>query len=149
MHVYFLKSATFFLYSKFLWLETRSQYLSEKLNYIDAASFLNSLPEGSLTYVVGDQRSYYYNKPVLVTPAFSQNPLALWANEAASPEDLNQQLKARGITHLLVNNSEFKRLDIAYHIFPFTLKGQANWDALRTREAKRIYRDNHCEVFLL
>jgi len=128
---------------------SRARYLSEKLDYYDAASFVNTLPPDSLTYVVGDQRGYYYNRPVLVTPVFNMNPLTAWANESASGQDLSSRLKARGITHLLVNNTEFMRLDSAYHLFPFTPQGQANWNALREHVAKPLYHDVHCDVLAL
>ncbi len=132
-----------------LGFESRREYLSEKVDYFDAAAFVNTLPQDSLTYVVGDQRGYYYNKPVLVTPVFSTNPLTDWANHAASAEDLASRLKAEHITHILINHSEFKRLDGVYHLFPFTAKGQANWDVLRSHLAKTLYEDRHCEVLAL
>ncbi len=135
-----------------LGFESSAQYLSRILsnNYYPAASFINhSLSNDTLTYVIGDQRSYYYNRPILVTPAFNKNPLTEWANEAISAEDLAARLKARHITHLLINDMEMKRLDSAYHIFPFTPKGQKNWETLRSRLAHPVYRDNHCEVLAL
>ncbi len=132
-----------------LGLESRSEYLSRKLDYFDAASFVNTLPPNSLTYIVGDQRGYYYNRSVLVTPVFNTNPLTEWANQASSAEELASLLKARHMTHLLINHAEFQRLERAYHLFPFTAKGQANWERLLSRLAKPIYRDPHCEVFAL
>jgi hypothetical protein len=130
-------------------LQSRAQYLSQKLDYYDAASFVNTLSPDSLTYVVGDQRGYYYNRPVLVTPVFNTNPLTEWANQAASAEALASHLKAQGVTHVLINHTEFTRLDSVYHLFPFTKKGQANWDRFRTRVAKSIYSDRHCDVLAL
>ena len=132
-----------------LGFETRGEYLSEKLNYFNAATFVNTLPPDSLTYVVGDQRGYYYNNPVLVTPVFNTNPLTEWANQASSAEELATHLKTQRITHLLVNDSEFKRLDSVYHLFPFTAKGQANWDALRSHLTQILYKDRDCEVLAL
>lgn len=132
-----------------LGLQSRTEYLSHKLDYYDAASFVNTLPQDSLTYVVGDQRGYYYNRPVLVTPVFNTNPLTDWANQADSALALAATLKAQHITHLLINHTEFARLDSTYHLFPFTEKGQANWDKLRLHVAKSIYSDHHCEVLAL
>jgi 4-amino-4-deoxy-L-arabinose transferase-like glycosyltransferase len=129
--------------------ESRTDYLLEKLDYYGAASFLQSLPDNSLTYVVGDQRGYYYNKPVIVTPVFNTNPLAAWANQASSPEEFAALIKAQHITHLLINNNEFRRLEASYHLFPFTARGQSNWDQLRTRLAKALYHDKACDVYAL
>jgi 4-amino-4-deoxy-L-arabinose transferase-like glycosyltransferase len=132
-----------------LGLQSPTDYLSQKLDYYTAASFVNTLPPDSLTYVVGDQRSYYYMTTVLVTPVFNTNPLTEWANQAASAEALASQLKVKGVTHLLINHSEFKRLNDVYHLFPFTAKGQANWDTLLSHLAKPLYSDKHCEVLAL
>jgi hypothetical protein len=132
-----------------LGLESRDHYLARKLNYYPAACFINRLPETSLVFVLGDQRGYYYNKPVIVSPVFNQNPLVAWANGASSPEDLAARLKARGITHILVNNSELSRLDRSYNILPFTSSGRGNWEKLRSALARPVYHDAHCDVLAL
>jgi len=132
-----------------LGLESRDHYLARQLNYFRAAQVVNQLPMGSLTVVVGDQRGYYYNSRVLVTPVFNKNPLADWSNEAASPDDLASRLASRGVTHLLINRSEMTRLDRVYHLFPFTPQGRLNWDGLVSRRARPIYHDRDCDVLAL
>jgi len=148
-HNFFEVADTLSLFKVPLGFQSRAQYLSQKLDYFDAAAFIGTLPEDSLTYVIGDQRGYYYNRPVLVTPVFNTNPLTEWANEASSGKDLMARLKARRVTHLLINNTEFERLENAYHLFPFTAQGQANWDALRFHLAKSVYHDDHSDVLAL
>jgi 4-amino-4-deoxy-L-arabinose transferase-like glycosyltransferase len=132
-----------------LGLESRDHYLSRKLNYYAAARFINQLPEASLIFVLGDQRGYYYNKPVIVSPVFNQNPLVAWADSASSPEDLAARLKAESITHILVNNSELARLERSYNILPFTPSGRRNWDKLRSMLVRPVYHDAHCDVLAL
>jgi 4-amino-4-deoxy-L-arabinose transferase-like glycosyltransferase len=132
-----------------LGMQTRSEYLAQKLNYYPASVFMDRLPEGSLTYVVGDQRRYYYNTPVIVTPVFNQNPLAEWANQALSPEALREILRRHRITHLLINHAELQRLNQAYRIFPLTPRGKSNWDTLRSNPRRTLYRDAACEVTAL
>ncbi len=128
---------------------TRTEFLSRRLKYYRASQFLETLPENAVTYVVGDQCAYYYNRPVLIAPVFNKNPLADWANEAKSGADLVTAIKSQGVTHLLINNTELERLNGPYRIFPLTEKGKANWDQLRARAGKRIYQDIHCEVLSL
>jgi hypothetical protein len=132
-----------------LGLEGRDVYLSRKLNYYAAACFVNRLPEASRILVLGDQRGYYYNRPVIVSPVFNQNPLVAWANAASSPAELAARLHAESITHILVNDTEMARLNAAYAVFPFTPQGQTNWNGVRSGIARPLYRDRHCEVLSL
>jgi hypothetical protein len=99
--------------------------------------------------VLGDQRRYYYNKPVIVSTVFNQNPLVAWADGAATPEDLAARMKAQNITHILVNNSELARLDRSYNLLPFTPAGRLNWETVRSTLAQPIYHDAHCDVLVL
>src|SRR5258706_288517 len=62
--LFFEVTDTLSLFKVPLGFESRFDYLSEKLDYFPAASFVNALPSKSLTYVVGDQRGYYYNTTV-------------------------------------------------------------------------------------
>jgi len=132
-----------------LGLESRGHYLTRQLNYYAAAQFVNGLPENSLVFVVGDQRGYYYNRRVMVSPVFNQNPLVAWANEASSPQDLAARLKARRITHILINRSEGARLEKSYNLFPFTAAGRLNWDRLQSGLTRLLYHDAHCDVLAL
>jgi hypothetical protein len=130
-------------------LEPRDHYLARKLNYYAAARFVNGLPDASRVFVLGDQRGYYYNKPVIVSPVFNQNPLVAWANSASSPEDLATQLKARRITHILINRTEMARLEASYPLFPFTALGRTNWETLQSKLGRILYHDAHCDVMIL
>ncbi len=135
-------------YRVVLGLESMEGYLSHRLTYYRAARFVNTLPESTLTYVVGDQRGYYYDRPVIVTPVFNRNPLTDWANNAASVEALRQSLKDHEVTHLLINFTEMKRLE-HYRIFPFTPAGEKNWQGLLRQGTTLLYQDDHCRVYEL
>jgi 4-amino-4-deoxy-L-arabinose transferase-like glycosyltransferase len=151
-HLFYEVSDALRLFQVPLGFQTRDQYLRQIFsnNYYPAASFMNAnLGTETLTYVVGDQRRYYYDRPVLVTPVFNTNPLTEWANQASSPQDLENRLTERHITHLLVNNAEMERLDKAYNLFPFTPKGLSNWNGLKTKRSKLIYHDTSCDLFTL
>jgi 4-amino-4-deoxy-L-arabinose transferase-like glycosyltransferase len=128
--------------------ETRDAYLSRKLNYYPAAHFLNTqVPNVTGILVMGDQRGYYYDKPVMTTPVFSENPFIEMANQVASPQALREGIKAQGYSHVVINTPEMNRLSV-YHIFKFTAQGSQNWHGLESL-GKIIYQDNACEVLEL
>lgn len=132
-----------------LGIEEREGYLSRKINYYAAASYINShLPKNALVYIVGGQCGYYYQRNIRISPVFSKNRFAEWTNSASTPEALLQKLKQEGATHLLVNRSEMARLR-GYNSLPFNERGEANWNALQSQGSKRLYRDSHCDVFEL
>lgn len=132
-----------------LGFQDRRSYLTHTIPYYAAARFVNTLPDNVLVYVVGDQRSYYYHRPVIVTPVFNRNPLADWANQASSAESLRERLRAHEVTHLLVVRTEFERLSRSYSIFPLDEQGRRNWRGLMERLARRVYVDAQAEVFEL
>ena len=128
--------------------ESRSDYLSRKLNYYPAARFLNTqVPDVTAILIMGDQRGYYYDKPVMTTPVFSENPFIGMANEADSSETLLRLIKEQGYSHVVINTPEMRRLSV-YNIFKFTPKGSQNWKGLESITHK-IYQDNACEVLEL
>jgi hypothetical protein len=129
-----------------LGIETKSDYLARKLDYYPAATFVNrELPETARLYILGDQRGYYYERETVISPVFSKNPLMEWANAATDVQELAKKLQSQGITHVLINRSEFERLK-SYPYARFTEHGERNWQELQ-KKMKSIYRDNACEVF--
>src|SRR6185312_1820261 len=137
------------LFGAILGSESRDHYLSRVFDYYGAASFVNArLPAGSNIFVLGDQRGYYYDVPVTVSTVFNQNPLVRWADEAGSPKALAERLKKEGFTHLVVNHTEMRRLDI-YHVFDLTAAGERNLRGLESEPSRVLYRDAACEVLRL
>jgi hypothetical protein len=147
--LFFEVTDTLSLFKVPLGFESRDAFLSRTLRYYSAARFLDRLPENTLTYVIGDQSAYYYNRPVLISPFFSPSPITAWANEAKSSAALAEHLRAGGITHLLINQTELTRTRSAYSLLPFTPEGQSRWDDLLKRRTTSLYRDKHCEIFSL
>jgi hypothetical protein len=130
-----------------LGLQSRDAYLREKLTYYGAAEFINqTLPADARVLVIGDQRSYYYQRPTTPSTVFNQNPIVDWANGAGNPQALKDRLKLRW-THLVINHAEMRRLT-PYRAFEFSPAGRKNWDQLRTRSTP-IYTDAFCDVLAL
>jgi hypothetical protein len=133
-----------------LGFEDKASYLSRHLNYYPAALFINSgTPVDSHVYVMGDQRGYYYERDIRITPVFSDNPLTRWTNEASDAHTLRQQLMKEGITHLVVNKAEWDRLKLSYPSLRLTAQGELIWKMLLSSELKTLYRDPACEVYAL
>ncbi len=129
-------------------MEEAHTFLSRQLDYYPAATFINTqTPPDSHVYVFGDQRGYYYQRKIWISPAFSRNPLMQWAHDAPTSRDFIQKLKEQGITHLVVNRNEFKRLQ-NYPFYRFDAQGQRLWESFQT-QTKPIYQDKACDVYAL
>lgn len=130
-----------------LGLESKEEYLTEKLTYYGAASFINRTTDPNAEIVVvGDQRSYYYERKVLIWTVFKQNPLVAWADQAATPSALRAELRHHGAL-LVVNRAEMQRL-APYHALDFSPAGEKNWEGV-LNAAPRVYRDRFCDVYTL
>ncbi len=130
-----------------LGLESKETYLTEKLTYYGAASFINKNADPAAEIiVVGDQRSYYYERKVLIWTVFNQNPIVAWADHAATPSALRAELRKHGAL-LVVNSAEMQRL-AAYHALDFSSMGEKNWQGM-LHEAPRVYQDRFCDVYTL
>jgi len=118
-----------------LGLETRDEFLSRRLSYYPAARWVNeNLPKNATILLVGEQRSYYFQRKVLATTVFADNIFSNWPNEAKDSETLRNRLKGElGVTHLLLIPKEAERLQKDYRIFDWTPLGEKNWKELLTR----------------
>ena len=72
------------------------------------------LPADATVLYVGEARAYYARQRVLWSTAFDQHPLDLLARPPTSAEQLWRKLRARGVTHVYVNFSEWERLRANY-----------------------------------
>lgn len=147
--IFFYVTSVLSIFTVPLGLEGRETFLLHRLNYYGAASFINQhLPPESSLFVLGDQRGYYYERRVQISPVFNENPLVTWANESTSAMELKSRIRREGMTHIVVNGAEMQRL-ATYHSFNFTPEGERRWAELKNTLAKRIYQDRSCEVFEL
>ncbi len=76
------------------------------------------LPDDARLLVVGDAKAFYFNRPVEYCVVFNRNPFFTALMEADSPAAMLDWLRDRGITHVLVNWSEMRRLDATYGFSP-------------------------------
>jgi hypothetical protein len=129
-------------------IESREDYLLRKLDYYGAAYFINTqTPADSHVYVFGDQRGYYYNRTLSLSPVFSKNPVIEWANAGENADFIRERLKEKGVTHLVFNQQEFERLQ-SYPFIRFNERGEKTWDALQS-QLNMLYHTQSCAVYSL
>lgn len=125
-----------------LGLEDSGTFLSRKLEYYPCADYANAHPApNDRILVVGEQRGYYLTAAHLSSTVHAPNLYVRRANEAASPRELAQALRADGFTRLLFVPRESERLGRSLGVF--TARGAANWTGL-SAELTTAYRGPAC-----
>lgn len=131
-------------------LESKTAYLARMVSYYPAAVFVNTqLPENARVYVLGDQRGYYYDREVQITPIFSKNRFTEWANDSKDAGELRSVLQQAGVTHIVFNHAEWNRLNRSYPTLRFSTLGEKNWTDLQNHGLKQLYTDSACSIYAL
>ena len=96
--------------------QSRSQYLKvQHVTYPSphyaAAEWINrNTRADSRVLIVGDGRGYYLERPFVASSVFDTDFFEHWVRKSANAEGLKKNLEEVGITHLLVNVAEMRRL---------------------------------------
>ena len=92
---------------------SNDEYLARRLPYYPAAQWLNShTPPDAHIYYLGETRLLYLTRQVSFTSAYDHHEMSRLV--AAESIPLFDQLKSRGVTHIVVNGREIERLRGAY-----------------------------------
>lgn len=127
-----------------LGLEGREEFLARRLDYYACARFASErLGQNDRLLVVGEQRSYYLDRPHEATTVYAPNPFIVWSNEAEDPAALAARLRARYDALIFVPR-ESRRLGAS--MGEFTERGLANWEALE-RSLVKAFEGPACAVF--
>jgi hypothetical protein len=90
----------------------QQEYLSRLIRVYRAAEFINaSLPAESRILVLGETRVAFLRRDHLFQTALDRPILGSLLAGSAGAEEITASLSARGITHVLVNMKELKRLE--------------------------------------
>lgn len=101
--------------------EERDTYLRRTLPYYEAAQFVaTNLPTDSRLLFIGEARPYYFSREALAPYPFQSHPLAHWIASSPTAEELAHRIAGEGITHVVLNIPEFRRLRTHYHVLQFT-----------------------------
>ncbi len=89
----------------------RTDFLSRWVSYFPAAQFASErLPKDARLLLVAEVRSFYLERSVLVEDPYRAPWLVDLARSCVAPSDLAAELRALGVTHVLVNETEMARL---------------------------------------
>jgi Dolichyl-phosphate-mannose-protein mannosyltransferase len=76
---------------------------------IEAANRL--LPKTAVILFVGEYRGYYLDRDRIISTKYDTSPLIRWTEESIDAQALAARLRREGVTHLLYNQVEARRLE--------------------------------------
>jgi len=148
-----IKDMAYFNYYDFgkvsLNLKSREEYLRDKLYFYPANEFINkNLPKNSKILFVADNQTYYCNLPYISYSPLDKNPFADLIRDVSTMEQIRKKLKEWGVTHILFNVSEFKRVEETYQSFSWKEK---DWEKFKNflTLCKKIYDRKGVSVYAL
>ncbi len=99
-------------------VKTKEAYLEEKLYYYPAIKYINEeLPSSSKILFIGDNQTYYCEKPLLSNSPLDRNIIVEVVKNSKNGEEVKNKLKMMGITHIYYNATEVKRTQETYSSF--------------------------------
>jgi len=101
--------------------EDRNTYASRLVDHYETATFVRRhTRHDAKLLMIGEARPFYFKREAIAPSPFDCHPLDAWIREASSPEDLAGRLAAQGVTHVVLNTREFRRLHDKYGVLAFT-----------------------------
>jgi hypothetical protein len=103
--------------------ETEKSYLSRAIPSYPIFEYINdNLPYYSKILFLGETVNFYCLREVISSTAFDINPIITVIKNAKTKEEVHNNLKQMGVTHLLINFPEMNRLENSYKTFGFNDK---------------------------
>ncbi len=90
--------------------EQRDAVLTKWVSYWPAVRAVNELPSDSRVLLVAESRSLYFERDVVFEDPYRPPLLSELAASSASANDVASELRNRGVTHVLINGIEARRL---------------------------------------
>jgi len=120
--------------------EKGDAYLARVLDHFPAARFVRETlqPDVRLLFI-GETRPYYFSRDAVAPHPIDAHPLSRWVHEETSAESLIRRLTAEGITHVVLNVHEFRRVREKYGVLAFSGEA-APEDERRLRELPQALR---------
>lgn len=98
---------------------SHDDYLERRLAYYPAAVWLNNqAPPDGRVYYLGETRLLYLNRPVSFSSAYDHSEIARLLTPQSPP--FFDQLKRRGVTHMVIHGREIERLRRSYDYLPIS-----------------------------
>lgn len=94
-----------------LGVDSGEELMRQYVTYWPAIRFVNSeLPRDAKLLLVGEARPYLLDRELIVEDPFQRPLLVELAEAGLTPEGIAAALRAQGVTHLLVNDQEGRRI---------------------------------------
>lgn len=84
--------------------------LSKWASYWPAVGVVNELPASSRILLVAESRTLYFERDVVFEDPFRLPLVCELARDASSAKDMAVELQRRGVTHVLINRTEARRI---------------------------------------
>ncbi|MCU0303904.1 MAG: hypothetical protein MUC56_07600 [Thermoanaerobaculales bacterium] len=98
----------------FLGAASGEDYLAANVTQLEPVRAANEkLPEDAVVLMVGEPRVFGLDREVIVEDAFRSPLLVELAETSESPEEMARRLRLLGVTHVLVNRTEGRRIAAA------------------------------------
>lgn len=129
-----------------LGMQTKYEYLntmkpSYPNPYYGVAEWINkNLPNDVLISFLGEIRSYYVERKCIFFNFADPVPLVDWTEKSANEDELYKKIKTEGVTHILINFLELKRLAGSDNLY-FSPEGLKIFVNFWNKYVKEIYRD--------
>jgi len=108
---------------------------------IPSPALARKLPEGSKVMLVGDAKAFYFPSNTIYATVFDVHPLAELGRNTTSDVQLLSKLRKMGVTHVLFNWREIRRLSYSYG-FPAVLSDgfldQQRWTVPTSQILQRL-----------
>jgi hypothetical protein len=131
--------------------EHQEEYAGRQLDHYETAKFVREHTRADAKLLmIGEARPFYFARNAVAPSPFDRHPLGTWVQETASPEDLARRLASQGITHVVLNVREFRRLHDKYGVLAFTGEQAAAHDQrlkALPRALHRLFEKNGVYIF--
>jgi hypothetical protein len=134
-----------------LGLENPRTFREVSVNYLGAATFINaSLPANARILLVAEARTLYIERDVIAEDPFQTPYLTVLAERSPDAAAMARSLADDGVTHLLVNWSEARRMAALNHRNDYfgapSPAVQSRIQEFFAKEVKRVWSDGTVEV---
>jgi hypothetical protein len=130
------------------------ELMRENVTYWPAISFVNEkLPADAKLLLVAESRTLFLERDVVVEDPFRTPLIVELADGEPSEEAMLRRLRGEGVTHLLYNAAEARRIAAMTHrdtyFQPATARGVANLTAFFSRCLEPVFSEGPVEVMRL
>jgi hypothetical protein len=133
--------------------DSRDAALLRWASYWPAVSVVNELPLESRVLLVAESRTLYFDRDVLFEDPFRRPLLCELAERTASADALAAELRQRGVTHVLFNGIEGRRIAAlngrAEYFDGLSSAARARLDEFLGHRLKRVWSQGELELFAL